>query len=102
MWSGELHLEEYYKTLRDVDKNMQDIKQKFHISGIIAGMDYRGNDTDCCEIEANIEGLLMEWITKHDVKFANTFSKGWEPTRAMTNKLDFWEQNEARDGKNTQ
>ena len=38
-WCGELNLEEYYKTLKEVDRNMQDIKQKFHISGIIAGMD---------------------------------------------------------------
>ena len=35
-WAGETNLEEYYKTLRDVDRNVQDVKQKFHISGIIA------------------------------------------------------------------
>ena len=33
----------------------------------------------------------MEWITKHFVKLANTFSRGCEPTRAKTNKLDFLE-----------
>ena len=37
-WGGEI-LEEYYKTLNDLDKNMQDVKQKYHISGIAAGMD---------------------------------------------------------------
>ena len=38
-WCGELNLEEYYETLREVDGTMQDIKQKIHISGIIAGVD---------------------------------------------------------------
>ena len=38
-WGGALNLEEYYEKSREVDENMQDIKQKFHISGIIAGMD---------------------------------------------------------------
>ena len=112
-WDGELNLEEYYNTLREVDENMQDIKQKFHVSGIIAGMDaqveikphqepfvgggtrvYRGTNTKYCEMEAKFESLLMEWITKHDVKLTNTFSRGWEPTRVKTNKLDLWEQNE--------
>ena len=37
-WGGELNLEECYKTLKVVDRNMQDIKKKFHISRIIAGM----------------------------------------------------------------
>ena len=36
----------------------------------------------------------MEWITKHEVKLANTFCKKCEPTRAETNKLDFWTQDE--------
>ena len=93
-WSGELNLEEYCKTLREVDENMQDIKQKFHISGIIAGVDaqvevkphqepfvgggrkmYLGNNTKYCEMEAKFESLLMDWITKHDVKLTNNFSK---------------------------
>ena len=66
---------------------MQDIKQKIHISDIIAGMDaqvevrphqepfvgggtrmYRGNNTKYCEMEAKFESLFMESITKHDVK----------------------------------
>ena len=38
-WCGEVRFEEYYKTLKEVDRNMQDIKQKFQFSGIIAGMD---------------------------------------------------------------
>ena len=33
------NVEEYCKTLNEVDKNMQDTKQKFYISGITAGMD---------------------------------------------------------------
>ena len=36
----------------------------------------------------------MEWIAKHGIKLANTFRKNWEPTKAKTNKLDFWKQNE--------
>ena len=73
--------------MKEVGRNMQDVKQKFHIFGTIAGMDahpfvgggtrlYRGNKATYCEMEAKFEGLLMEWITKHDVKLANTFSKG--------------------------
>ena len=41
----------------------------------------------------------MEWITKHDVKLANTFCKNWEPSRAKTNKLDFREQDEIQQQK---
>ena len=39
IWRGETNLEEYYKTLKDLDKKMQEVKQKYHISGITAGMD---------------------------------------------------------------
>ena len=38
-WGGDTNLEEYYKTLKELDRNMQDIEQKYQISGIIAGMD---------------------------------------------------------------
>ena len=38
-WAGEANLEEYFQTLKGVDRDMQDIKQKYKISGIIAGMD---------------------------------------------------------------
>ena len=38
-WSGDLNIEEYYENLRKGNETMQDIKQKFHISGIIVGMD---------------------------------------------------------------
>ena len=38
-WSGEANLEEYYKTLEDVDRNMQDITEKYQNSVIIAGLD---------------------------------------------------------------
>ena len=36
---GEPNLEEYFKTSKEVDRNMQDIPQKFHLSGITAGLD---------------------------------------------------------------
>ena len=36
---GDLNLEDYYKTLKNLDRNMQEVKQKYQISGIIAGMD---------------------------------------------------------------
>ena len=86
-WCGEANLEEYYKTLKEVDRNMQDNKKNFHISGISAGMDaqvevephqepfvgggtrmHRGSKAKHCEMEAKFESLFMEWITKHDVK----------------------------------
>ena len=38
-WGGEVTFEEYYKTLKEVDRNMQDVKQKFHTSRVLAGMD---------------------------------------------------------------
>ena len=88
---GELNLEEYHETLREVDETSQDIKQKFHISGIIAGLDaqvevkphqepfvgggtrmYCVNNSKSCEMEAKFESLLMDWITKRDVKLTNT------------------------------
>ena len=57
---------------------------------------YRGENTKFCEMEATFESLLMEWIKKHVFKLSNTCSKWREPTRAKTNKLDFWKQNETR------
>ena len=114
-WGGELNLEEYYKTLKEVDRNMEDIKQKFHISGNSAGMDaqveeephqepfvgggtrmYRGNNAKYCEMKAKFVSLLMEWITKHDVKLADTFSNGWRPTRAKTNRHYLCKQSETQ------
>ena len=38
----------------------------------------------------------MEWVTKHDVKLASTFCEGWEPTRAETNRLNFWRHSEVQ------
>ena len=92
---------------------MQEVKQKYYISSILAGMDAqvevkpnqepfvgggtrmsRGNTAKYCELESKFESLLMEWITKHEIKLANTFCRSWEPTRAKTNKLDFWKQEE--------
>ena len=77
-WGGETNLEEYYKTLKEVDRNMQDIKQKLHRTGIIAGMDaqvevkhhqgpfvgggtrmFRGYTAKYCEMERKFESLLM-------------------------------------------
>ena len=117
-WFGETNQEEYYKTLKDLDKNMQDVKQKYHISGITVWMDAqvevkpnppsfvgggtrvsRGNAAKYCELESKFRRLLMEWITKHEVKLSNTFCRNWEPTRAKTNKLDLWEQDEVQQQK---
>ena len=53
-WGGETNLEEYYKTLKEVDRNVQDVKQKFHVSGIIAGMDVR------VEVKPHQEGVRGE------------------------------------------
>ena len=36
---GETNLDEYYKTLKEIDNNMQETKQEYQISGITAGMD---------------------------------------------------------------
>ena len=109
-WSGDKNLEEYCQTLIEVEKNMQDIKQKFRISGIVVGMDaqvevkphhepfvgggtrmYRGKIAEYIEMEAKFGSILM-----HEVNLTNTFSKRWEPTRAKMNKLDFWKQNETQ------
>ena len=38
----------------------------------------------------------LHGFKKHDVKLANTFCEGWDPTRAKTNRLDFWKQSEAQ------
>ena len=38
----------------------------------------------------------MEWITKHDVKLADTFSKGWEAARTKTNRLDSGKKSETQ------
>ena len=78
---GETNLEEYYKTLKEIDKNMQEIKQEYQISGIITGMDAqvevkphqersvergtrmsRGKTAKFCELESKFEGLVMELI----------------------------------------
>ena len=107
---GETNLEEYYKTLKKLGRHTQDIKQKYQISGIIAGMDAqvevkprqgplvgdgtrmsRGNTARYREMESTFESLLMEWITKREDKLANTFAKDGKPARAKTDKLDFWE-----------
>ena len=102
-------MEEYYKTLKEIDKNLHEVKQKCNISGIIAGMDAQvevkphqgpfvgigtrmssGSTTRYSALESRFEKWLMEWVSKHGIMLANTFSKNCEPTRAKTNKLDFW------------
>ena len=70
IWCVEENLEEYYKTLRHLDKNMQEVKQKSQISGILP--EWRQGPFVG---EVNFDTLLMEWITKHEVKLANTFCK---------------------------
>ena len=39
----------------------------------------RGNTARNSEMKSKFESLLMESITKHEVKLANTFCKRWEP-----------------------
>ena len=77
-WGGEADLEEY-KTPNVVNMNMQDIKQKFYISGIVAGM--------VAQVEAK----------PHQELFVGGGMRlyRWEPTRAKTNRLDFWKMSEA-------
>ena len=93
-WGGEANLKGYYKTLKELDKNLQEVKQKYHISGIIAGMDAqvevqprqgsyvgsgtrmsRGSTARYHEMESKFENMPMEWTTKHEIKLANTFCK---------------------------
>ena len=92
---------------------MQEVKQKYQISSIIAGMDaqvevkprqgpFDGDGTRMSrwstarydEMESKFESLLMEWITKREIELANTFCANWESTRARTNEQDFWKQSE--------
>ena len=91
-----------------LERRSQDVKQEYQISGIMAEMDAqvevkprqgpfvgdgtrmsRRSTTRYCEMESKCESLLMEWITKHEIKLENTSCENWEPTRASTNKLDF-------------
>ena len=59
----------------------------------------RGSTAKIFELKSKCETLLMEWITKHEVKLSYTFCRNWEPTRAKTNKLDLWEQDEVQQQK---
>ena len=36
---------------------------------------FRGNTATYCELDSKFETLLMKWVTKHDVKLANTFQQ---------------------------
>ena len=108
-WGGEANLEEYYKTFCEIDKNIQEIKRTFYISGVTIGMDAqtevkphkepfadkntrrsRRNGTKYWEFEGKFERYFMEWIAQHDVKLANTFCGRWEPTRGKSSRPDFW------------
>ena len=79
-WRGEANLEEYNKTLKDLDKNIQEVKQKYQVSGIVVGMDAQfevkprhgpfvgdgtrmshGNTMRYCEMESKYGTWLMEW-----------------------------------------
>ena len=74
-WGCEANLEEYYTTLKDIDKNMQDVKQKYQICGIIAGMDAQvevkpRQETVCwktardCPVQAPRD--IMKWKSKFE------------------------------------
>ena len=54
----------------------------------------RGSIARYFELESKFENLPTEWIAKHGIKLSNPFCNNWEPTRARTNQLDFWQQNE--------
>ena len=53
-WSDEVNLEGYHNTVKDLDKNMQEVKQKYHISGIIAEIDAQ------VEVKPNQEPFVGE------------------------------------------
>ena len=106
-WCGEANLEGYFKMLKDLDRNMQEVKGLWHYcrngaqvevkprQGAFVGDGTRmsrGNTMRYHEMESKFETLLMEWIwiKKHEIKLANTFCRSWEPTRARTNRIDFW------------
>ena len=40
---------------------------------------HRGNRAKYCEMDSKFERYLMEWVTKHDVKLANTSCDEWDP-----------------------
>ena len=73
---------------------MQEIKQEYQISGIIAGMNAqvevkphqenvsRATWQNLESWKVSLRGLLMEWITKYEVKLANTFCKDWEARKS--------------------
>ena len=54
----------------------------------------RGSTTRYFELESRFAHVLMEWISQHGIKLENTVCTSWEPARARTTNLDFWEQSE--------
>ena len=52
-WRGEANLEEYYETLKETDENSHEVKLKYNISGIIAGVR--------CSGEAATEAVRWKW-----------------------------------------
>ena len=113
-WSGEANLEEYYNTLQGLDEHARSQAEvpdlRHHCwNGCASGGEaepgqfvgggtrmFRGITAKYYELESKCESLLMEWVTKHDVKLGNTSCRSWEPTRAKTNKLDFRKQEEGQ------
>ena len=97
-WGGEANLEKYCKTLKEVGRNMQDVKQKFHVSGIIAGTDaqvevkphqrpFVGGGTrmhraNYCEMEGRFESLFVDWTQ-------TPFAKGGSPQEQRQTGLFF-------------
>ena len=94
-------------------KNIQEVKQKYQVSGIVAGMDAqvevkprqvpfvgdgtrmsRGNTMRSYEMESKFGTFLMEWITKHEICLLILSAKIRECRRARTNRIDFWKQSE--------
>ena len=104
-------LEEYYKTLKEIDDKVQaEVPHHWHgYWSRRAGRSgaeqepymgsgtrlYRGTGIGGWEMEGHLERYFREWITKHSVKLANTFTAGWEPTGAPRNGFDFCEMSEA-------
>ena len=81
-------MEEYYKTLKEVDKNLQEVKQKYHISGMIAGMDaqvevkpqqgpFVGSEREC---PVRVPRHTMKWR-------ANLRTCSWNGSRSMRSNL---------------
>ena len=112
-WRGEANLEEYDKTLKDLDKNMQEVKQKkYQISGIIAAMDaqvkvkprqgqFVGNGTRMWVHHEILWNGKQIWEPAHGVDY-EAWNQACEYLSAQVGnprvpgktKLHFWKQSE--------